>query len=66
MTGQELIDWIKEHNAEEKKVVVLYGGRCDGYPINEDLEPEKVLFFTDKLKDGLGMEVDGDGEGTSE
>lgn len=59
MTGNELIDWIKEHNAEEKKVVVLYGGRCDGYPINEDLEPEEVLFFTDNVKEGLGNDRTG-------
>lgn len=45
MKGQELIDWIKENHAEEMKVVVLYREKPGGYPVDEDLEPEKVLFF---------------------
>lgn len=46
MTGQELIDWIKEHHAEEMKVVVQYrdsGGIYQG--VDGDVEPEKVLFL---------------------
>lgn len=45
MTGQGLIDWIKENNAEEMKVVVLNREKVGGYPVNEDLEPKIVLFF---------------------
>lgn len=45
MTGQELIDWIKEHHAEEMKVVVLYREKPGGYPVDDDVESKIVLFF---------------------
>lgn len=46
MTGQELIDWIKENDAEGMKVVVQYrdsGGIYQG--VDEEVEPKIVLFF---------------------
>ncbi len=40
MTGQELIDWIKEHHAEEKKVVVQYRDSGGIYPgFDEEIVP---------------------------
>lgn len=49
MTGQELIDWIRENHAEEMKVVVLYREKPGGYPVDEDLEPETGLLFLEQV-----------------
>lgn len=41
MTGQELIDWIKENRAEKMQVVVQYrdsGGMYPGW--DEEISPE--------------------------
>ena len=41
MTGQKLIDWIRENHAEEMEVVVQYRDSGGIYPeIDEELEPE--------------------------
>ncbi len=38
MTGQELIDWIKEHKAENKEIVVWYDGYTGDYGPGEPCE----------------------------
>ena len=41
MTGQELIDWIKENNAEKMQVVVQYRDSGGMYPgLDEEISPE--------------------------
>ena len=41
MTGQQLIDWIKEHNAEDKEVIVCYNGYTGDYG---EPEPSEYKF----------------------
>ena len=55
MTGQELIDWIKENHAEKMKVVVQYrdlelGGMYPGWDkeiapeVNESCDKEVIVL----------------------
>ena len=49
MTGQELIDWIKEHNAEDKELLVYYDGYTGDVgspnPNVHEWEPYKGKIF---------------------
>ena len=41
MTGQDLIDWIKEHNAEDKEFIVCYDGYTGEYC---DVDPQEYQW----------------------
>ncbi len=58
MTGRELIKWIQDNHAEDKKVIVQYRDAGGAYYGGEVMEMPMLAYYHDDNGDGIDVDIE--------